>query len=263
MTTVVSASQQLDAVGDRLGTGTGLASEIFAVVDILNRESGLRRAVSDTSSEARARQGLMDADFTSKVSPDCRELLGETTTCKWRSPAALTRALERQGVRAVLRGARQADRFEAVADELFHVSRLVRGQAALQVALGDPNRSVADRQELLTTLVGDCVGEDTLTLARRAVVASDSTFEQEIDGYLHIAAEMADRKRAIVTTARALTDVQRAEVVKQLERITGSPIELSEVVDPAVLGGALINLGDEVIDSTVAHRLDQARRELG
>ena len=61
MTTVVSASQQLDAVGDRLGTGTGLASEIFAVVDILNRESGLRRAVSDTSSEARARQGLMDA----------------------------------------------------------------------------------------------------------------------------------------------------------------------------------------------------------
>ena len=66
-----------------------------------------------------------------------------------------------------------------------------------------------------------------------------------------------------MTTASELTDAQRAEMVKQLERITGSPIELSEVVDPATLGGALIDLGDEVIDSTVAHRLDQARRELG
>ena len=263
MTTAVGASQQLDEVGDRRGTGTEFSNEIFAVVDVLNRESGLRRAVSDTGSETKARQGLIDAVFTSKVSPDCKELLDATTTCKWRSPAALTRALERQGVRAVLRGARQADRFEAVADELFHVSRLVRGQAALQVALGDPNRSVADRQELLMKLVGGQVSEETLVLARRAVVASDSTFEQVIDGYLHVAAEMADRRRAIVTTAKALTDAQRAEMVKQLERITGSPIELSEVVDPTVLGGALINLGDEVIDSTVAHRLDQARRELG
>ena len=66
-----------------------------------------------------------------------------------------------------------------------------------------------------------------------------------------------------MTTASELNDAQRAEMVKQLERITGSPIELSEVVDPATLGGALIDLGDEVIDSTVAHRLDQARRELG
>ena len=121
MTTAVSASQQLDEVGDRRGTGTEFANEIFAVVDVLNRESGLRRAVSDTGSETKARQGLIDAVFTSKVSPDCKELLDATTTCKWRSPAALTRALERQGVRAVLRGARQADRFEAVADELFQV----------------------------------------------------------------------------------------------------------------------------------------------
>ena len=131
------------------------------------------------------------------------------------------------------------------------------------MAIGDPNRSVKDRQKLLTTLIGDRVSEDTLLLARRAVVSSDNTFEQVVDGYLHIAAELAERRRAIVTTASALTDAQRAEMVKQLERITGSPIELSEVVDPATLGGALIDLGDEVIDSTVAHRLDQARRELG
>ena len=55
-------------------------------------------------------------------------------------------------------------------------------------------------------LVGGQVSEETLVLARRAVVASDSTLEQVIDGYLHVAAEMADRRRAIVTTAKALTD---------------------------------------------------------
>ncbi|GAE71257.1 ATP synthase delta chain [Cutibacterium acnes JCM 18916] len=56
MTTAVGASQQLDEVGDRRGTGTEFANEIFAVVDVLNRESGLRRAVSDTGSETKARQ---------------------------------------------------------------------------------------------------------------------------------------------------------------------------------------------------------------
>ena len=90
-----------------------------------------------------------------------------------------------------------------------------------------------------------------------AAFASDSTFEQVIDGYLHVAAEMADRRRAIVTTAKALTDAQRAEMVKQLEWITGSPIELSEVVDPTVLGGALINLGDEVIDSYIKLKMQE------
>ena len=40
MTTAVGASQQLDEVGDRRGTGTEFANEIFAVVDVLNRESG-------------------------------------------------------------------------------------------------------------------------------------------------------------------------------------------------------------------------------
>ncbi|WCC80924.1 ATP synthase F1 subunit delta [Cutibacterium equinum] len=263
MTTVVSASRQLDDAGDRLDATVEFASEIFAVVDILARERGLRRSLSDTSSEAKARQRLVDAVFGSKVSADCKELLDATTTCTWRSPVALTRALERQGVRAVLRRAQQADRLETVADELFGINRLVRGQASLQMAIADPNRSGQDRQELLTTLVGDRVGEDTLLLARRAVVSSEASFEHVVDGYLGIASELAERKRAIVTTARALTDAQRAEMVKQLERITGSPIELSEIVDPAVLGGALINLGDEVIDSTVAHRLDQARQELG
>ncbi|MDO4412030.1 F0F1 ATP synthase subunit delta [Cutibacterium sp.] len=263
MSTVVSASRQLDEAGDQLSATAEFASEVFAVVDLLEREHGLRRALSDTSSEAKARQGLVDAIFASKISTDCKGLLDATTRCQWRSPAALTGALERQGVRAVLRAAQQEDRLETVADELFHISRLVHGQSSLQVAIGDSNRGLSDRQQLLSTLIGDQVDNDTLILARRAVASSSGTFEQVIDGYVDIAAELAKRKRVIVTTARALTDIQRAEMVKQLERITGNPIELSEIVDPAVLGGALIDLGDEVIDSTVAHRLDQARRELG
>ena len=74
MTTAVGASQQLDEVGDRRGTGTEFANEIFAVVDVLNRESGLRRAVSDTGSETKARQGLIDAVFTSKSNPRALKL---------------------------------------------------------------------------------------------------------------------------------------------------------------------------------------------
>ena len=81
--------------------------------------------------------------------------------------------------------------------------------------------------------------------------------------YMEQAVAVRERTLAVVTTATELSDDQRRRIHEQVERITGREVVMHEIVDPNVLGGARVEVGNEVIDGTVDSRLDQARRKLG
>ena len=70
------------------------------------------------------------------------------------------------------------------------------------------------------------------------------------------------RVSAFVTTAVALTDAQEQRLTAILGRLYGRTIGLQVTVDPDVLGGLVIRVGDEVIDGSVVHRLEAAGRRL-
>ena len=65
-----------------------------------------------------------------------------------------------------------------------------------------------------------------------------------------------------MTTAVALTAAQERRLADLLSRLYNRPIGLQVIVDPSVLGGLVIRVGDEVIDGSVAHRLEVAGRRL-
>jgi F-type H+-transporting ATPase subunit delta len=65
-----------------------------------------------------------------------------------------------------------------------------------------------------------------------------------------------------VTTAVALTPAQEQRLAETLGRIYGRTMGLHVTVDPDVLGGLVVQVGDEVIDGSVAHRLEAAKRRL-
>ena len=69
-------------------------------------------------------------------------------------------------------------------------------------------------------------------------------------------------KRAHVVSAVALTADETARLVKELERITEARIKLTAEVDADVLGGALVRIGDRVIDRTVRTLLDSISKKL-
>lgn len=261
--TVAAPAHDLDAVLDRGESSLAVAEDLFGVVDLLDSQSGLRRAVTDPATELAARRGLVDRLLGERIGEAAKAVVDAALTIRWSSPSAMTRALERQGVRAVLRDARCHDDLDEVTDELFRFRQTVLANPRLAVSLGDQDRAVEDRRRLVSTLVEGKVRPHTLVLSRRAVGAAQRTFEATMEHYLDLAAQMRGRAVAVVTTATGLTEDQRSRMAAQLERITGHPVDLQEVVDPDVLGGARVDLGDEVIDGTVASRLDQARRELG
>lgn len=67
--------------------------------------------------------------------------------------------------------------------------------------------------------------------------------------------ERSGRAIAQVTSAIPLTDTQRENLRTQLSQRTGKTVEITEQVDPAILGGLIVRIGDELIDASVAARL--------
>jgi F-type H+-transporting ATPase subunit delta len=62
--------------------------------------------------------------------------------------------------------------------------------------------------------------------------------------------------------AKPLSDGDRERLQKALSQQYGRDIHINEVVDDSVIGGLRVEIGDDVIDGTVAGRLDDARRRL-
>jgi F-type H+-transporting ATPase subunit delta len=71
-----------------------------------------------------------------------------------------------------------------------------------------------------------------------------------------------DRVVAVVRVAHALTPTQRADLATRLARTVGRTVQLNMIEDPSVLGGFRAEVGDTVIDASVATRLADARRRL-
>jgi len=74
--------------------------------------------------------------------------------------------------------------------------------------------------------------------------------------YQKLAANDRGEVRAEVTTARALTAAQQKELQKQLKKRMGSDVALTTTTDPEILGGLIVKIGSEMIDSSLKTRLN-------
>ena len=88
-------------------------------------------------------------------------------------------------------------------------------------------------------------------------------FAQVIEDYLKVAERRRQQLSAVATVAQPLTDGQRDRLAALLSRIYSAPVLLNVVLDPQVLGGIRVQIGDDVIDGTIIRRLDEARRLMG
>ncbi len=254
---------ELDRVLDSVRITPQLAEELFALVDLLDRQPALRRALTDPGADADARGVLLESLFGSRLSDAAQTVLRAAVGQRSSSPSALAAALERQGVRAVLSSAQLAGTLDAVEDELFRFERLVAGDAALRAAISDRSAPLSARQQLVDDLLRDRADAATGYLAKRAVAARSTSFELTVQGYLVLAAALRQRALAHVLVARELTAEQRDRLAAALSRQLGRDVNLQVVIDPDILGGVRVTVGDEIIEGTIAGRLDEAHRQLG
>jgi F-type H+-transporting ATPase subunit delta len=262
-----AAVAELDAVLDRVEVSGGLADELFAVVDLLQGSPSLRRALTDPSTPAERRQDLARALLQSRVGETAVDLVTEAVS-KRLSGTALLDALERQAVRAVLKvaqaeGGPDGSKLDDVEDQLFRFGRLVEGDSSLRAALTDRSAAVERRTALVDSLLQGKAQPETGQLAKRAVVARDRNFFRTLEGYIELAASMRNRVIATVRVARPLDGPQRDRLEAALAQQIGREVALQEVIEPDLIGGIRVELGDEVIEATVAGRMEEVRRQFG
>ena len=240
-----------------------LAGDLFTVVDALDSSVMLRRALTDPTASESARQQLVHNLLDGKVSKTAVDIVAQAAAMRWAGGRSFTAALERQAVRAQLMVADNEGNLENTEDELFRFARLVEATPELRNALSDRSVPVSNRQELVEQLLAGRATPATIVLAKRAVAARDRTFAHTIEGFVTLAAAQKNRVVATVRVARALTPEQRERLRRSLSRQVGRDVTLQEIIDPGILGGVRVELGDEVIEGTVADRLEQARRLFG
>jgi F-type H+-transporting ATPase subunit delta len=240
-----------------------LADELFAVAGVVARERALRRFLADPAASEEKRRRLADTVFGGKVSDATLKTLQGLVSSRWSSTADLIDAIETLARHAVFAVAERDGVIEDVEDELFRFARTLAGQPRLRDLLADVRQPVDGRLGLLDGLVSGKVQPVTLQLLQQVVrLPRGRGLDALVDRLAELAAEHRGRSVAQVTAAAPLTAEQERRLSEDLSRIYGRAIDIQVELDPELLGGLVIRVGDEIIDGSVAARLVEARQRL-
>jgi F-type H+-transporting ATPase subunit delta len=244
---------------------TQLADDLFAVTGALDANIALRRAVADPSRDGADKAALVERLFDGKVGADAIRVTTAAAAQRWSEERDLTDTLESLAVTAVVAGAEKAGRADQLEDDLFRFERIVAGNARLRDSLTDRRADAGGKERLVTELLEGRASEETVRLVRQAVrVPRGRRFDRVLDDYLAVAARRREQLSATVTTAVDLDERQRERLAAALSSYYGGKdVHLNTIVDPTVIGGIRVQIGDDVVDGTILRRLDAAKRHFG
>jgi F-type H+-transporting ATPase subunit delta len=256
------AREQLDALTAPQAP-TGLAAEIFAVADACDANPSLRTALTAPAVEGAAKAALARDVFGAHVSAAALDLVAGMVTSRWSNPAEFVDALDALGVQTVVTVADQTGGLDRLEGDLFGFAQVVASSPELRAALTARAVPAAHRVELADSLLGGRSGEQTQQLVARVITAPRGlSFETALRRISDEVAARRERRVATVVSAIALTDAQRDRLLAALSATFGGQVYLNVVIDPEVIGGLRVTVGDQVIDGTIANRLAEARQRL-
>lgn len=261
----LSLQNVLDQVNSA-ATGSGadgdLGRGLLSIVSVLSDDVSLRKSLADAANDATAKAGVLDALFTGRVDDRALALARSATSLHWARTQDLVTALEVAGVTAIAAHAQSGSRLGQVEEELFRFARLVESDHSLGWAL-DSDAPSASKRALVQDLLGSTSAQETLLLAQQAAAHPRGLRVAEtLDNYGEVLAARQRRAVAEVVVARPLQPQQQERLALALSRSYGRELVLHVTVDPDVVGGVRVQVGDEVMSGTLADRLSDVRRRL-
>lgn len=261
---LAAARERLDALTDSTSADAAkLADELAAVTALLQREVSLRRVLTDPSQAGEAKAELVGRLLGGQVGGETVDLVSGMVRSRWSQSRDLVDAVEELANIADLTAAQRGGDLDDVEDELFRFGRIVASDKDLRAALTDRSASATAKGQLLRSLLGGRTRPATERVIGRLVTQPRGrSLEAGLESLSKLAAERRDRMVAVVTSAVPLSDRQKQRLGAALAKIYGRPMHLNLDVDPEVLGGIVVRVGEEIINGTIADRLAEASRRM-
>jgi len=162
--------------------------------------------------------------------------------------------------RSLFEVAKEHDVLDRVHDELGEFAEALDEDRTLQVFLFSPYFSSDEKREGVKKIVSDAderIVNFLELLAERHRMPALFRIRREFDA---LWAEENQLLPVTVTSAVELDEGLVEDIGKRIQDQTGRKVELSSNVDPDVLGGLMVRVGNMVLDGTVRNRLERLRK---
>jgi F-type H+-transporting ATPase subunit delta len=163
---------------------------------------------------------------------------------------------------ALFGAAKEGGRLAEVREALADFATAVGESPELRSVLRNPQLESTAKVAILRDIVGD---EEPLLANFLQLVAEKGRAGEleEIAGeFERLMAREEQRLTVELTTARELTDEEAAAILRQIEQAAGRTVEATRSVDPALVGGIVLQAGSLRVDASVRGRLERLRQEL-
>lgn len=276
-----------------LGRGEQIAEELNAVAHLVSRTNDLALAMTDFAVPAPARRAVLSDLLSSRIDPAALRIVLRsveterveefpTTLHELYELAHHVHTLPADTVRveepivsrtawreymagyaeAVLGDVGQATELEEVEDELFRFARVVESNPALRSALSDQSAPPEQRHGILDDLLAQKAHAATLQLSHLVLYGRVRDLVSSLDWLSEQAARARGWRVARVRSGLPVDADEQARLSEALERLTGHPVDLQITADPDAIGGAVIEIGDVLVDASLRRRLEQVQEHL-
>lgn len=235
------------------------AEDLFSVARLLGSSSQLRSAATEASADAEEKTTLLTTVLGGKIAPAALGLVTLAAAQRWSTSDDVVEGLEETGVRAL---AASGATDTSISNELFAFASAVTSDPELELALrsrlADPQTKAVLVDRLLTAAT-----PQTRAIVRQLVVDSRGRgIRDSLRWASQIVADQRGIQLAVVTSAVPVTSAQLDRFRKVLSARYGRDLVFNHIIDPSLIGGLRVQIGDDVIDSSIATRLNDVRLAL-
>ena len=147
--------------------------------------------------------------------------------------------------------------------EMLRFAAAVMNDPAMASAIDNPKLGAAEKESLFLSVAGDRINAIGRNFIKVLVEADRITLLPQIEAMFAQLKNAAEGvAKAQIVSAIALTETQVSELKAVLETRFGKKIEATVSVDPSLIGGARIVVGDQVVDGSIAGKLQAMATQL-
>jgi F-type H+-transporting ATPase subunit delta len=164
---------------------------------------------------------------------------------------------------ALFRTAKRVDQVERISHDLEVISELLRKNLSLKNFLESPQILEKEKKELISTTLKNRVSEALFSFLMLVVS------KHRIQYLLPMASEFGRLVKedqgiveARVIAARIIDQKLVEEIRGELEKSTDKKVEIKMEIDPDLIGGIVIILGDKIIDRSIRYQLNQLKEQM-